>query len=112
MSTEIFIGDKPANSEECETIIAEIDGETVEVEYTDTTGEKSILDALMEAGENPPFSCMSGNCMACIAKLEEGVIYQEEEGILSEEDIDDNQFLTCQAKPKTKTVKLKYLSEA
>ena len=111
MSSEVLIGKEATNPEPCEKIIAEIDGETVEAPYYDASGEKSVLDALVEAGHNPPFSCMSGNCMACIAKIEEGTIYQEDEGVLSEDNIADGEFLSCQAKPKSTVVKFKYLSE-
>lgn len=86
-------------------IIAEIDGEVVEVECS---SEESILDALLTAGENPPFSCMSGACMACMAVVEEGQVYQEDAGILIEENLKKNETLTCQARAMTSVVKIKY----
>lgn len=86
-------------------IIAEIDGETVEVEGN---AEESLLDALLTAGENPPFSCMSGACMACMAVVEEGQVYQEDPGILVEENLKKNETLTCQARAVSSVVKIKY----
>lgn len=86
-------------------VIAEIDGEMVEVECSE---EESLLDALLTAGENPPFSCMSGACMACMAVVEEGQVFQEDAGILVEENLKKNETLTCQARAMSPVVKIKY----
>ncbi|NJL25972.1 MAG: ferredoxin--NADP reductase [Calothrix sp. SM1_5_4] len=99
-----FIGkDVPAESPE--KIIAEINGETVEV--TAKEGQ-SILETLLEAGAQPPYSCMDGSCMACLAKIEDGRVYQEDPGILNEDNIANCETLTCQAKPLSRIVKLSY----
>ncbi|MCH2533865.1 MAG: iron-sulfur cluster-binding domain-containing protein [Bdellovibrionales bacterium] len=102
-SEKVFIGSnyKAVNSK----VIAEIDGETVEVECSE---EESLLDALLTAGENPPFSCMSGACMACMAVVEEGQVFQEDAGILVEENLKKNETLTCQARAISPVVKIKY----
>lgn len=103
-SEKVLIGSNYSSAEKAK-VIAEIDGETVEVECS---SDESLLDALLTAGENPPFSCMSGACMACMAVVEEGQVYQEDAGILVEENLEKNETLTCQAKAISSVVKIKY----
>lgn len=69
---------------------------------------QTILEALIEAGENPPYSCMDGACMACMGKVTEGLVMQDDPGILAQENIEAQECLTCQAKPRSKNVKLNY----
>lgn len=88
-----------------EKIIAVINGETVEV---DANPNSSVLESLIEAGQSPPYSCMNGACMACMAKIVQGRVAQEDPGILTEENIEAQEALTCQAKPLTATVKVDY----
>lgn len=70
--------------------------------------DESILEALIEAGENPPYSCMDGGCMACMGKVTEGLVMQDDPGILTQENIDVGECLTCQAKPRAKNTKVSY----
>lgn len=70
--------------------------------------DDSILEALIAAGENPPYSCMDGACMACMGKVTEGLVMQEDPGILTQENIDVGECLTCQAKPRSKNTKVSY----
>ncbi|MCB0406550.1 MAG: ferredoxin--NADP reductase [Bdellovibrionales bacterium] len=86
-------------------IQAIINGTTVEV---DALPETSILESLIEAGQNPPYSCMNGACMACMAKITKGRIYQNDPGILTHENLQAKEILTCQAKPLTETVVIDY----
>ena len=97
---KISIGDD-SPEETPETIKVILNGTTETVE---ASAEKSILDALMDEGLNPPYSCMEGNCMACMAKIKEGRITQDDPGILTDDNISENEILTCQAKPVTKTI--------
>lgn len=99
----VVIG-KPATTQPGK-LIAKVDGEVVELDYT---GSASILETLLNAGYNPPYSCMDGACMACMAKVQEGQVYQDEPGILTEDNLKDNETLTCQARPVTPVVKISY----
>jgi len=102
--TWTFIGDDtPAESPE--KIIAVMNGETVEVEAKQG---QNVLETLLEAGAQPPYSCMDGSCMACMAKVQEGRVYQEDPGILSDDNIDNKECLTCQAKPLSRILKISY----
>ncbi len=101
-----YIGDKAQAKETSGgKLFADISGETVECEVKE---DQSILEALLEAGANPPYSCMDGACMACMAKVQEGIVYQKDPGILSEENIGNHEALTCQARVLSRTVKVSY----
>ena len=97
-------GDEP---QIVESIHAQLDGERIEIP---AEPDASILDQLIDAGHAPPFSCMEGNCMTCMAVLKKGRVYQDELGILVEENIEAKEILTCQAKPLTRIVEVDYES--
>jgi 3-ketosteroid 9alpha-monooxygenase subunit B len=101
---ETWIGQKDtrANPQEIEVVL---DGETQTVPYK---GGATVLETLLEAGLNPPYSCMDGACMACMGKVEGGLVYQKDPGILSEDNIEANECLTCQARPASRKVKINY----
>ena len=101
-----FIGpDADKATEGPEKIVALINGETFEVAAK--VGQ-NILETLLEAGAQPPYSCMDGACMACMGKIQEGRVYQEDPGILMDDNIKNNEALTCQAKPLSRIVKVSY----
>ena len=79
-----FIGDATP-AEHPGTIIAEINGEVKEVAAKEG---QSVLETLLEAGFDPPYSCMNGSCMACLAKITSGRVYQEDPGILTDDNIE------------------------
>ena len=70
--------------------------------------ETSLLEQLLEEGHQPPFSCTSGSCLTCMAKLKEGKVFQLDEGILDEENIKSLELLTCQCYPLSKKVVIDY----
>ena len=88
-----------------EKMEALLDGESAAVSMN---SERSLLEQLLEGGYSPPFSCTSGSCMTCMARLKKGKIFQPETGILDEEQIKELKFLTCQAFPLSKKVVLDY----
>ena len=88
-----------------EKLKALLDGEHLEISLH---REKSLLEQLIDKGHNPPFSCTSGSCMTCMAKLKEGKVFQLEEGVLDEENINNLEILTCQCYPLSQTVCIDY----
>ncbi len=104
LDDKIVIGDDTPLAP-TKTIKAVINGESIEVVADKNT---SLLESLIEAGQNPPYSCMNGACMACMAKVIKGRVYQDDPGILTEENIRSGETLTCQAKPLTETVIVDY----
>lgn len=59
--------------------------------------DQTILDAIRAAGLNPPFSCQSGVCGACIARLKEGSVHMRNRMALEDRDIERGLILTCQS---------------
>ena len=71
-------------------------------------GQPSILDAASAAGLEVPFSCTSGVCGTCRAKLVEGEVRMERNFALDKADLANGFVLTCQAHPLTPTVVLSF----
>ncbi|WP_026451792.1 ferredoxin--NADP reductase [Aequorivita capsosiphonis] len=69
---------------------------------------KSILEAALDEGLDPPYSCQGGICSTCIARLKEGKAEMRKNQILTEAEIADGLILTCQAHPTTPTVVVDY----
>ena len=68
-----------------------------------------ILDAAIKADIDPPYSCKSGICTTCRAKLYSGKVKMDEREGLSDSEIDDGYILTCQSHPLTDDVKIEYM---
>jgi ring-1,2-phenylacetyl-CoA epoxidase subunit PaaE len=82
------------------------DGLTREVDFR---GEHaSILDAAADAGLEVPFSCKSGVCCTCRAKLIEGKVRMERNFALEKHEVEAGFILTCQAHPLTERVVVSY----
>jgi ring-1,2-phenylacetyl-CoA epoxidase subunit PaaE len=77
-------------------------------EITFTEGQPSILDAASAAGLEVPFSCTSGVCGTCRAKLVEGEVRMERNFALDKNEVAAGFILTCQAHPLTERVTLSF----
>lgn len=101
---KIIIGDD-SPEEVCEKIIVSVQGETHTIPYNN---ESNILKCLIENGLDVPYACLSGSCMACMAKVVSGRVYQEDLCSLMDENIRDHEALMCQSVPMSKTVNISY----
>jgi len=82
-----------------------LNGEDIEITIP---ANKNILEALQDAGFDPPYSCTSGVCSSCMAKLESGKVEMETCLALDDSEVADGFILTCQAKAVSPTIKLTY----
>ena len=82
-----------------------LDGEEVSFEMSK---DEVVLDVALSNGIDVPYSCQGGVCLTCMGKIEEGKADMIENQLLSEEEINDGCLLTCQAVPKSKTLKINY----
>ena len=68
---------------------------------------RTLLRALLEEGAEIPYSCESGVCGTCKAKLLKGEVQMESFAALTKAEVDSGLVLTCQAKPKSENVEIK-----
>lgn len=78
------------------------DGITREVGFEPT--DESILAAASRAGLDVPYSCRSGVCATCRAKLVEGRVRMDRNFALEKADLEAGFVLTCQSHPLTDRV--------
>ena len=71
-------------------------------------GQPSILDAASAAGLEVPYSCTSGVCGTCRAKVMEGEVRMERNFALDKKEVASGFILTCQAHPLTEHVVLSF----
>lgn len=88
------------------TITIVRDGLTREVGFT--AADESILAAAARAGLDVPYSCKSGVCATCRAKLLEGRVRMDRNFALEKSELDAGFVLTCQAHPLTERVVVSY----
>ncbi len=82
------------------------DGLRREVEFL--LGDESILAAAARAGLDVPYSCRSGVCATCRAKVLEGQVRMDRNFALEPADLAAGYVLTCQAHPLTERVVLSF----
>tara|TARA_Y100000768_G_C23957071_1_gene673374 strand:- start:400 stop:681 length:282 start_codon:yes stop_codon:yes gene_type:complete len=71
-----------------------LDGET---HTCDIASDETILDTALDKDIDIPFSCQSGVCTACQAKVNLGTVKMDVSDGLSDEEIEENYILCCQA---------------
>jgi ring-1,2-phenylacetyl-CoA epoxidase subunit PaaE len=82
------------------------DGLTRDVPFV--ASDESILAAASRAGLDVPFSCKSGVCATCRAKLLHGQVRMDRNFALEKADLDAGFVLTCQAHPLTERVTVSF----
>ena len=102
---KVYYDQFPEINETPETIEATIDGREVSVP---AIPGKSIVESLIAAGANPIYSCLHGSCMSCMVELVSGEVGQEGGTVLDQESLDRNEFLSCQAKPLSKKIRVNF----
>ncbi|WP_328315854.1 ferredoxin--NADP reductase [Streptomyces sp. NBC_00388] len=85
--------------------VVELDGETHRVPWGATT---PLLDALLAAGVDAPYSCREGSCAACACRVVEGEVTVVRDGVLDDEDRADGYVLACQALPASERITISY----
>lgn len=80
-------------------------GQTVDVQLKPG---QTILDGLLEAGANPPYSCLAGACSTCLAKVKKGGVKMEVCFAIDDDEIAEGYILTCQAHPTTPEVEVEF----
>lgn len=86
-------------------VTATLRGKDIVVEVP---ASKTILDVLIDKGVDPPYSCSSGACSSCMAKVKEGSVSMDACFALDDDEIEEGYILTCQAHPTTAEVSLSF----
>lgn len=81
------------------------DGNEVEFEVSES---ENILAAALDAGYDPPYSCMVAACCTCRAKLVSGKVEMDDRESLTDAEIARGYVLTCQAHPKSNGIVLNF----
>jgi ring-1,2-phenylacetyl-CoA epoxidase subunit PaaE len=76
--------------------------------FTMAPSDPSVLVAAERAGLNLPFSCRSGICATCRARITEGAAVMTHNIALEPWETDAGFVLCCQARPTTATLELSY----
>jgi ring-1,2-phenylacetyl-CoA epoxidase subunit PaaE len=82
------------------------DGVSREIEFRTEHG--NVLDAAAAAGLEVPYSCKSGVCCTCRAKLMEGKVRMDRNFALEKHEVEAGFVLTCQAHPLTERVVISF----
>jgi ring-1,2-phenylacetyl-CoA epoxidase subunit PaaE len=96
---------KPGDAEQARITIIR-DGLKREIVFS--KDQPSILDCASAAGLEVPFSCTSGVCGTCRAKVIEGDVRMDRNFALDKKEVAAGFVLTCQAHPMTERVVLSF----
>ena len=67
-----------------------------------------VLDAVLKAKIDAPYSCQGGVCSTCIARVTAGTAKMEKNQILTDSELEEGFILTCQAHPTSEILKIDY----
>ena len=87
------------------TLSVELDGTTQVLPWRPGT---RMLDVLIAAGLQAPYSCRQGVCGACACQLTAGQVEMAHNQVLEAADLADGYILACQAVPLTTEVSITY----
>lgn len=87
------------------TLTAHLNGEKVVVAMREG---QTVLEALLQAGQDPPYSCRTGSCATCIGKCTSGKVKMKVNATLEDGEIAEGLVLTCQSVPLTEAVEIWY----
>ncbi|MFE2334015.1 2Fe-2S iron-sulfur cluster-binding protein [Streptomyces coelicoflavus] len=100
-------GDDPEADTEGPVSTAEVELDGVS-RTVDWPRGKPLLDVLLGAGLDAPYSCREGACSACACVLVEGEVVMERNEVLDAQDLADGLVLACQARPVSDRLKVTY----
>jgi 3-ketosteroid 9alpha-monooxygenase subunit B len=87
------------------TLSVTLDGATTQLPWPPGT---RMLDALIDAGLDAPFSCRQGICGACACQLTDGEVEMAHNEVLEEGDLAEGYILACQALALSPGVSITY----
>jgi len=79
-----------------------------EVHTLDWPGGRRMLDVMLDAGLDAPYSCREGVCGACACRLLSGEVEMAHNEVLEEQDLAEGYVLACQSVALTDRVSVSY----
>jgi 3-ketosteroid 9alpha-monooxygenase subunit B len=74
----------------------------------DVASGEVLLDAMEQAGLQPPSACRSGICSACKCRVVAGSVTMRSNQVLSEQQVRQGWTLACQAEPSSAELQVEY----
>jgi 3-ketosteroid 9alpha-monooxygenase subunit B len=104
-ATPVEVPDEEPEGSTVTRVTIELDGKTSSTDHHPGT---TILQTARQMGMAPPFSCESGSCATCMARLEDGECTMYVNNALTDDEVAEGWILTCQSVPTSATVKVVY----
>jgi len=101
----VTIEEAPEDAAPPASVTVELDGETTTLPWP---RHVKLLDLLLDAGLDAPFSCREGHCAACACTKRSGEVSMEVNDVLDEQDLAEGLILACQSHPETDSVEVTY----
>ena len=93
-------------STECtEEVVIELDRRTTTATYR---AGNTLLQTARSAGLQAPYSCETGSCGTCMARIVEGSARMVNNDALEDDEVAEGWVLTCQALPTSRAVRVVY----
>jgi ring-1,2-phenylacetyl-CoA epoxidase subunit PaaE len=70
--------------------------------------KETVLEGLIRISADPPFSCMSGACSTCMARVVSGSVRMERCLALDDSEVQQGYILTCSSIPTTDSVEITF----
>lgn len=70
--------------------------------------DKTLVEVMLDAGLDVPYSCQEGRCGSCVTTVTDGQVSMDTCEILDADDLDDGLVLGCQARPVSEDISVEY----
>jgi len=105
LSGDPFAEQEPAVDGPVSIVEVALDGQAHELAWPEN---RVLLDVLLDAGLDAPYSCREGACSACSCLLVDGQLKMDRNEVLDEADLADGIVLACQARPVSNRIRVSY----
>lgn len=99
------VDEEPVPGEVPGEVVIELGGKAATAQHRPGT---TILQTARQLGLPAPYSCESGSCATCMARLVEGTVTMHVNDALTPEEVEEGWVLTCQAVPTSPKIHVVY----